>query len=131
MTHPSDPGKPIRATIAPLPDERRRKRRSRVSTPVRVRPSEPIPNGFDEVRVTINICRDGLYFDTDHQGYRKGLRLFITLPFEEGPNAMSLEYIGEVVRVDRLPDGRHGVAVHLKMTVNLHGGTSPVKPLIS
>jgi hypothetical protein len=117
--------KQVRATIAPLPDsDRRDKRRARIAQPVRVRPSMPGGDEFDDVLATINVSRHGLYFSTDRPTYKKGLRLFITLPFHDDPNAINLEYIGEVVRVDRLADGNFGVAVHLKMTVNLQASGS-------
>lgn len=110
----------FQATVAALPDtERRHKRRAKVAQPVRVRPSEPRDNDFDEVRVTLNVCRDGLYFATQRDSYFKGLRLFITFPYQDHPGAINLEYIGKVVRVDRLADGRHGVAIHLLMSFNL------------
>jgi hypothetical protein len=31
---------------------------------------------------------------------------------------MNCEYVGEIVRVEKLPNGKFGVAVHLLMTVN-------------
>ena len=98
--------------------ERRNKRRVRVEQPVRVRPSEPIGAGFDEVLATMNVCRDGIYFPTTLTTYRKGLRVFVTFPYSEMPGAINLEYIGEVVRMDKLTHGRWGVAVHLKSTMN-------------
>lgn len=107
--------------VAALPD-RRGKRRTRISQPVRVRPSEPIVNDFDEVRATINVCRNGLYFDTGRNSYKVGMRLFITFPFHQDVQAINLEYIGRVVRIDTLRDGRFAVAVHLLMTCNLQGG---------
>jgi hypothetical protein len=119
------PEQKVRATIVPLPDsDRRDKRRARIAQPVRVRPSMPGGVDFDEVHATINVSRHGLYFPTTRDTYKKGLRLFITLPFHDDPNAINLEYIGEVVRVDRLPDGKFGVAVHLLMTVNLQSSGS-------
>lgn len=120
MSQPANP-QSVRATVAPLPD-RRDKRRARIAQPVRVRPSEPIPNGFDEVRATINVCRNGLYFDTERNSYEPGMRLFITFPYHQEASAINLEYIGRVVRVDKLASGRAGVAVHLLMTCNLQGG---------
>lgn len=122
MSQPSNP-QAVRATVAPLPD-RRDKRRARIAQPVRVRPSEPMQNGFDEVRATINVCRNGLYFDTERDSYKPGMRLFITFPFHRDASAINLEYIGRVVRLDRLANGRVGVAVHLLMTCNLQGGGS-------
>lgn len=101
--------------------ERRNKRRVRVEQQVRVRPSEPTGTGFDEVLATMNVCRDGIYFPTALTLYRKGLRVFVTFPYSEMPGAINLEYIGEVVRVDKLTHGRWGVAVHLKSTMNTVG----------
>lgn len=122
-TNEKDGSTTVRATVASLPsakaDDRRGKRRAKISQPVRVRPSEPIANGFDEVLATIDMCRDGIYFATARDSYHKHLRLFITLPYHDHPGAIHLEYIGEVVRVDRLPDGKFGVAVHLLMSMSL------------
>lgn len=98
--------------------DRRRKRRARMVQPVRVRPSEPISNDFDDVLGTINVCRDGIYFPTTRDTYKKGMRLFVTFPFR-GHSEMNPEYIGQVVRIDQLPDGKLGIAVHLLHTINL------------
>ncbi len=111
---------PLKAVVAALPDsERRRKGRAKLSQPIRVRPSEPGGQEFDEVRVSLNVCRDGVYFPTERDSYYKGMRVFITFPYNDGPGAINLEYIGEVVRIDKLSHGRLGIAVHLKMRVNL------------
>ena len=108
-----------RTVPAALSDtDRRRKRRAKMTQPVRVRPSEPISNDFDEVLATINVCRDGIYFPTGRESYKEGMRLFVTFPYR-GASEMNLEYIGRVVRIDRLPDGKLGVAVHLLQTINL------------
>ncbi len=114
----------VRATIAPLPDaDRRNKRRVKIAQPVRVRPSEPGRTDFDEVSATLNVCRDGIYFPTELDSYYKGMRLFVTFPYSEEPGAINLEYIGEIVRVDKLLHGQHGIAVHLKTSVNVLGHT--------
>jgi len=102
--------------------ERRNKRRVKIAQQVRVRPSEPIHAGFDEVQATINVCRDGIYFPTTLGSYQKGIRVFVTFPYSEMPGAINLEYIGEVVRVDKLTHGRWAVAVHLKSTMNAVSG---------
>jgi hypothetical protein len=116
----SEPKKPItvKATVAPLPgSERRGKRRVKVAQPVRVRASDPGWYNFDEVRATINICRDGVYFPTDMTTYRMGMRLFVVFPYSDLPGALNTEYIGKVVRVDKLTHGRFGIAVHLAHAV--------------
>lgn len=103
---------------SPAAAERRNKRRVRVAQPIRVRPSNPQGSPFDEVQATMNVCRDGVYFPTMLQTYKPGMRVFITFPYSEMPGAINLDYIGEVVRVDKLSHGRLGVAVHLKSTMN-------------
>lgn len=119
-----------RATVAQLPD-RRDKRRVKLAQPLRVRPSEPHGLQFDEVLVTINICRNGIYFATLEKDYKPGMRLFITFPYSGEPGAVNLEYIGRVVRVDNLPRGQNGVAVQLLMTVNLKSETKDYRYLPS
>ena len=50
-----------------------------------------------------HISADGLYFTASLQHYYEEMRLMVTSPFPPE--------IGEVVRVERLTDGRVGVAV--------------------
>jgi len=94
---------------------------------VRVRPSEPRGSDFDEVVETLNVCRTGIYFASSRACYKKDLRLFVTYPYDTGPGAINQEYIGCVVRIDDLPDGRRGIAVHLQMKLNL-GARETVSP---
>lgn len=117
METKTQPGVTVTATVSALHSDRRIKRRVKIAQAVRVRPSEPGFH-FDEVRATINVCRDGVYFATDEKYYTKGMRVFVTMPYSDAPGAINLEYIGEVVRVDKLTHNQWGVAVHLKMTVN-------------
>ena len=106
--------------MAEIPNfDRRGKRRAMLSQTVRVRPSEPVANDFDEIHATLNISREGIYFSTESPGYFKGMRLFVTMPYSSVPGAANPEYIGEVVRVDPLPNRLRGVAVHLVTSVNL------------
>lgn len=95
--------------------DRRDKRRVKMSQPIRVRFSRPGWVGFDEVLATLNVSRNGLYFVTELDKYAKGMQLQVTYPYSEMPGALNLENTGEVVRVDRLPNGRTGVAVHLQV----------------
>jgi len=116
------PNQAVKATIAPLPGSDRRDRgRAKLAQRLRVRPSEPHGIDFDEVLITINVCRDGVYFPTERDGYYKGMRVFITFPYNDNPGAINMEYIGEVVRIDKLSHARQGIAVHLKMKINLGG----------
>ncbi len=46
------------------------------------------------------------------------MRVFVTLPFGSAQDPMNCEYIGQVVRIESLPNGKVGIAVHLKMMMN-------------
>ena len=97
--------------------ERRVKHLVRLPQMVRVRPSQS--NEFDEIQSTINSGREGVYFGTELIFYFKGMRLLVTFPYSTELGAINQEYIGEVVRVDALPEGKFGIAVHLKQRINL------------
>ena len=106
------------AEAAEKPSDRRKLPRRNVFRPIRVRPSFPGQHDFDEVLGTVNAHREGLYFITELSTYKKGLRLFVTIPYS--PHAIGEnEFIGEVVRVETLPDGKFGVAVHLVQSFGL------------
>jgi hypothetical protein len=105
-------------TTSSLPEQRHWPR-ARLSCSVRARPSQPTAGEFDEVLVTLNSCRRGCYFTTDNIRYKKHLRLFFTFPYSGLPGAINRDYLGEVVRVDDLKNGRRGVAVTLLMTISL------------
>ena len=88
----------------------RRSWRSQHAKPMRVRASAP---GYDEeIGTTVNASRDGLYFATLSRRYSVGMPLMVTFLYESF-HPCSLEYPAEVVRVDRLSDGRLGIAVSL------------------
>jgi hypothetical protein len=97
--------------------EKRLNNRAKMSRMLRVRPSDPGDEHFEELPVSTNVSKQGIYFHTNRSDYYKGMRLFITFPFTFVQDPMACEYLAEVVRVDKLPDARFGVAVHLLMTV--------------
>ena len=84
---------------------------------LRVRPSDPADEHFEELPVTSNVSRHGLYFHTNRTDYRVGMRLFITYPFTFGNDPLKAEYVAEVVRTEQLDDKRVGVAVRLITTI--------------
>jgi hypothetical protein len=112
-------------TTEPQYAEKRRSRRAKIAKPLRVRPSEPREEHFEDLPVSINASKEGIYFNTRRSNYYKGMRLFITFPFTSPHDPMNCEYMGEVVRVESLPNGRFGVAVDLKMTMNYSAGGPP------
>lgn len=99
-----------------LGTEKRHRPRAPLSRLVRMRPSLPIDNGFDEVIATKNTCRDGFYAVTAIGFYKEHMRLLVTVPYSARPGAINRDYVAEVLRIDSLPGGRHGIAVRLVET---------------
>jgi hypothetical protein len=95
----------------------RRSRRAKEAKPLRVRPSEPRDEHFEDFSVSINTSRDGIFFTTRRSTYYKGIRVFVTFPFTSGYDSRRAEYLAEVTRVENLPRGRFGIALHLLMKV--------------
>ena len=93
---------------APQNADRRRNRRAKVSMPVLCRPADPKYD--EEVRTTSNASRDGLYFTTWADHYYIGMHIDATFPYAS-VDPCRVEYVGEVVRIERLKDGRFGVAI--------------------
>jgi hypothetical protein len=96
---------------------------------VRARPSQPTDDEFDEVLDTLNSSRGGCYFAGDSPRYKRHTRLFVTFPYSSAVGALNRDYIGEVLRVDDLPDGRIGVAINFVTTIGLiqnHFSTAPL-----
>ena len=104
--------------------DKRRSRRAKIAKPLRVRPSEPRDEHFEDLPVSINASKEGIFFQTRRDNYYKGMRVFVTFPFSSGHDPMNCEYVAEVVRVENLPNNRFGVALHLLMTVNYSSGAS-------
>jgi hypothetical protein len=98
--------------------QKRRSRRVKMQRPVRVRPSEPRDEHFEDLITSVNASKEGIYFHSRRKGYYKGLRVFVTFPYTSGHDPMNCDYVAEVVRVEDLPNGRFGVAVELKMSLN-------------
>src|ERR1700690_3381642 len=105
--------------------ENRRNRRAKIVKPLRVRPSEPRDEHFEDLPVSVNASKDGIYFHSRRPNYYKGIRVFVTFPFSSVHDPMNCEYVAEVVRVETLANGRFGVALHLMMTMNYSSGAPP------
>jgi hypothetical protein len=105
--------------------ELRRARRAKISRQVRVRPSDPRDDHFEDLSVSANASKHGIYFVSRRSNYYKGMRVFVTFPFTSAHDPMNCEYLAEVVRVEILPKSRFGVAVDLKMTLNMNATGKP------
>jgi hypothetical protein len=103
----------------------RRSRRAKIVRPVRVRPSDPKDEHFEDLPVSVNASKDGIYFISRRKSYYNGMRVFVTFPFSSPHDPMNCEYVAEVVRVEQLPHGKFGVAVSLKMSMNYSGNAAP------
>lgn len=93
--------------------ERRRRRRTFVSAPVRVRGLDVTEGVPDEVSTTLNVSSNGVLFASSHSAFAIGMIVSVTLPFTRSPGAALAEQGGRVARVTRMPDGRWSVAVAL------------------
>ena len=97
---------------------KRASRRAKMARPVRVRPSDPRDDHFEDLPTSINVSKEGIFFSTRRDAYYPGMRVFVTFPFSHVHDPLACEYVAEVVRVEKLSNNKFGVAVHLKMTVN-------------
>jgi hypothetical protein len=111
-----------------MPDEdqkqyphKRRSRRAKMARTLRVRPSEPRDEHFEDLPISIDVSKEGIRFATRKTNYYPGMRVFVTFPYSSPHDPMNCEYVAQVVRVDKLPNGKFGVAVNLLMTVNYAG----------
>lgn len=91
--------------------ERRKSRRIRIGQPLRIRPSDPKDAYFEDSNTTKNVSKDGIYFVTRISAYYEGMRLFVIVPHHAPKEPQDKEYLGQVVRVDPLPEGQRGIAV--------------------
>src|SRR5215467_8652259 len=112
------------SAVADVPlAELRRARRAKISKQVRVRPSEPRDDHFEDLPVSANASKHGIYFVSRRSTYYKGMRVFVTFPYSSPHDPMNCEYLAEVVRVESLAKERCGVAVDLKMTLNMNSAS--------
>jgi hypothetical protein len=100
----------------------RRSRRAKIARPVRVRPSSPQDEHFEDIPTSVNASREGIYFTTRKTNYYQGMRVFVTFPYTSAHDPMICEYLARVVRVENLPNNKFGIAVELLSTMNVKGG---------
>ncbi len=96
--------------------------RENLSEPVRVRPCDS--QYPEEICMTMNVSRSGLYFVTSINHYCVGMNVIVTLNF--GPDdPMHREQIGDVVRMERVGQNKWGVAIRILMHSNpgIYSGT--------
>jgi len=109
-------------TARPKQTERRSGRRCKITQLMRIRPSDPERDPFEDIRGSMSVSRTGVYFQSSITTYAVGMRLFVTMPYSKEPAAMSHEYLAEVVRRDPLPNGLFGVGFKILMEMGLQSG---------
>jgi len=112
-----DAARPSRPSPPPVPrspddrraDHQRGHRRIALGLPVLVRvPGHP---GFDERTSTINVCKGGIYIQSE-KPYQKDMTCFVILNYTEPAAGSSLEQRARVVRIDLNPARpKKGVAI--------------------
>jgi len=99
--------------------ERRGSRRCKITQLMRIRPSDPDVDHFEDLRGSASVSRSGVYFQSSETCYEVGMRLFVTMPFTQDPASMSREYLAEVVRRDVLPTGMFGIGIKILMEIGI------------
>ena len=95
----------------------RSSRRITLSQPLRLVPSLPRGEFFEEITNTINVSREGFYFLTKREHYQEGMRLLVTLPYHHPRDRSDREYLAQVARIELLDDGQRGVGVRLLASI--------------
>ena len=91
-------------------EERRHSSRTDLKQVVRIRPFDPqLP---PEYCTTLNLSADGLYFTTAAAHYSVGTNVYVTGDFQPG-SPIHRAVAGVIVRVDRVPDERFGIAIQI------------------
>src|ERR1700730_8705801 len=96
--------------------EQRQAPRELLSEPVLICPCDP--EYAEEVCTTLNMSRTGLYFATTTGHYFPGMNVILTLNFRSD-NQIPQQYIGDVVRLERLEECKWGIAIRILMPYNL------------
>lgn len=122
MSKTPQDGIPVRRI--PSQTERRGSRRCKITQLMRIRPSDPEKDHFDDLRGTISVSRSGVYFQTTEAGYEIGMRLFVTMPYSHEAATMSREYLAEVVRVDALANSMTGIGFKILMEMGMQANHS-------
>lgn len=90
--------------------ERRRRLRTKISAPVRVRMNSGSLQQA-EVCTTVDASRDGLLFTSSLASYRQGMDLAITFPYSGSAGGVQHERTAVVARVFEMPEGRYGIGI--------------------
>ncbi len=98
------------ANTTPHATERRRRLRTKISAPVRVRMNSGSLQQA-EVCTTVDASRDGLLFTSSLASYRQGMDLAVTFPYSGSAGGVQHERTAVVARVFEMPEGRYGIGI--------------------
>jgi hypothetical protein len=98
------------AAAAKAKRDPRRRKRVEVSLPVHLCAFDARFRDIEDVGEVADFTRDGLYFTTFMTHYFVGMRLMVTFPYGEKAVAHR-KYLGSILRMEDLGDGKSGVAV--------------------
>ena len=99
--------------------ERRGTRRCKITQLMRIRPSDPNKEHFEDLRGSVSVSRSGVFFQSSEPGYEVGMRLFVTMPYSQDPASIAREYLAEDVRRDVLPTGMFGIGIKILMEMGI------------
>jgi hypothetical protein len=112
------------ASKRPAFHERRGSRRCKITQVMRIRPSDPGTQYFDDLRGYVSVSRSGIYFHTTEQGYEVGQRLLVSMPYSGDPSTIGREYLAEVVRKETLQNGLIGIGFKTLLEITEQPGYS-------
>jgi CheY-like chemotaxis protein len=96
----------------PVRQERRHRRRVKISAPVRVRQVNSRQAAEFDLTMTADVSREGILFETSRATYQRGQEVGVVFPYSPMlPGEQAHEQRGQVVRVVRASENRFGVAV--------------------
>ncbi|MGH9574568.1 MAG: response regulator [Candidatus Acidiferrales bacterium] len=99
-------------------NDRRRKRRSLISAPIRIRSLNTAAAGPDEICTTLDVSRNGILFVSPNQMFHRGMEVAVIFPYTKCPGILAPEQPGSVVRVSALSDGKVAVAIGFASGIN-------------
>jgi len=94
-----------------------RTHRINIGAPVRLIPSTPRGELFEEIGTTSNVSPEGLYFLTKSEHYQEDMRLLVTLPYHVPSQRCDHIYLAQVIQGELLDNGQRGVAVQLLSSI--------------
>lgn len=100
-------------------NQRRSSPRLRFACQARFRDAQAICAAVEQMCVTRDFSRDGLYFIADERGLREDMRLLMRFP--DVLEAQEREYLVQIMRMKSLPDDRCGVGARLILRTVLGG----------